>query len=434
MKKLSGTAGKLIFIGVIIGLLSIANAFINSKMKDRERTSDDAKKSIYSAAGGSFNLHDIEIHVPYAHRYTEINTNGVKIPRTEYLDETVKPTSIEYKVDLSTEERKIGIYSAPIFNGTVDIKVKFDLSSIKDSADYTYDTTRSKVLLAVSDKNLVSKPEITYKEKTYTFQYGNDYNITDSKSYYCTIYNNLYSQISLHRSEIELNIKMNIRGAEKFTAYIPAQETTMNINCDWPSPKFSDFSYLPTDYKINEDGFTASWYVPFDVANSTSDIGFYFIDPVDVYKKLERAVKYGFLFIIIPFIVMFLFEIFAAVNLHPVHYLLSGCASVMFFLLLLSISEHLNFTATYIIAALASGILVSLYNGLVTGKIKLGIIMNLMFILLYGYLFFCLKSEDYALLMGSIFAFFVLAFIMFITRKVDWSTLKKSKHTDLIKE
>jgi inner membrane protein len=124
---------------------------------------------------------------------------------------------------------------------------------------------------------------------------------------------------------------------------------------------------------------------------------------------------------------MFLFEIFADIVLHPVHYLLCGAATVIFFLLLLALSEHLPFVASYLIAAFASALLTSIYLASVTGKFKIGASMILLFSVLYAYLYLSLKSEDYAFLIGTLFAFCVLASVMFLTRKVNWSSLHRSE-------
>ena len=163
-------------------------------------------------------------------------------------------------------------------------------------------------------------------------------------------------------------------------------------------------------------------------------VGFDLVQTVDIYKMVHRAISYGFLFIIVPFIVLFLFDVFMKINFHPLHYLLSGAASVIFFLLLLSFSEHINFTLAYVISSLASGILVSFYVASVTNRVFVGFSMLGVFALMYIYLYFSLQSEDYALLIGSLFVFTILACVMFITRKVDWNNLvifqRKDKNQD----
>ena len=112
------------------------------------------------------------------------------------------------------------------------------------------------------------------------------------------------------------------------------------------------------------------------------------------------------------------------VSFHPVHYFLCGAANIVFFLLLLSFSEHVPFALSYLISAVASGGITSLYVASVTGKVKVGIEMSAVFAMMYSYLFISLKSEDYALLVGSLFIFMIIAVLMFVTRKVDWNNIK----------
>ena len=125
-------------------------------------------------------------------------------------------------------------------------------------------------------------------------------------------------------------------------------------------------------------------------------------------------------------IVLFLYELFMKIQLHVMHYLLCGAASIVFFLLLLSVSEHISFGAAYLVSSCASGLLTSSYVAAITKQFKTGIGMSGVFLLLYGYLFFSLKSEDYSLLIGSIFVFIIIAALMFFTRKIDWNNLGKN--------
>ena len=242
-----------------------------------------------------------------------------------------------------------------------------------------------------------------------------------------TIFGAQYIGAPLPYTEGKYNFKVSLalRGAEKISYSISSKETYFKLQSDWPSPGFTNYTFLPDTRTINDNGFTAEWHIPFGTDDLHQYIGADLIESVNLYKKLHRALTYGFFFIIIPFLILFLFEIFAKIQLHPMHYLLSGAASVLFFLLLLAISEHCMFEPSYVIAALAASVTVSLYLISITKKYTLGIIMMLIFILLYSFLYFSLRSEDYALLLGSIFAFSILVGIMYVTRKVDWYKLER---------
>lgn len=427
MKKISPVAVKLIFIGLIIGVLCIANCLIGGKMKERKNTYDDAQYSISSSAGGSFYIKDVCIAIPYKQTYQGVEQDKI-ITKTRKGFKVITPEKVKYDADLQSEVRTLGIYKAPVYTGKLEINSSFNLGEIHNTYDTDYFLSEAMVIIPISSSSLLDKPvfEINRTNNpTFYYSCNSDY-VNDFDGIACS-FNASTSGV------YNFSTTLDIRGSLSFMVKLDSAETKLKIKSDWTAPGFTNSAFLPDTRELTDDGFTANWSVPFTSSNSYSSIGFDFVEPVNLYKKLDRAQNYAFLFIIVPFIILFIFEIFASINLHPVHYLLSGAASVIFFLLLLSISEHLNFSAAYIIGALASGLLVSLYVMSITKKIKLGGIMSVMFVLLYGYLFFCLQSEDYALLMGSIFAFTILAGIMFVTRKVNWANLKKNDHTDLIK-
>lgn len=422
MKKISPVTAKLFFIGLIIGILCISNALIGNKMKQRKYTYLDATNEIAKSAGNYFNLKNAWILIPY----TEINnyktTNNVLIQHA---------TKIQYDTNLNSEMRTLGIYNSPVFTGTISIKSHFDLPKLTNNENRTYSFDKATIIIPMHSTSLLEKPIFTINNKTYDTFYNTTKNENSNIDKY---YSGIACNIDLSNlNEIDLSTELKIRGSKEFNINLDSAETKLTIESDWPSPGFTEYSYLPDTRNITESGFTATWNIPFATESETK-IGFKFIDVNNPYKKLERSHNYSFLFIIVPFIILFLFEVFTELNLHPMHYLLSGAASIIFFLLLLSLSEHIHFEIAYLISALASCLLVSLYITSITKKIKYGGIMSFMFILLYLYLLFCLKSEDYALLMGSLFAFIILAVIMFITRKVNWTNLKKSNNTALIEE
>ena len=144
------------------------------------------------------------------------------------------------------------------------------------------------------------------------------------------------------------------------------------------------------------------------------------MEPVTAYTKNSRTAKYGLLFLIIPFSVFFLFEIITRRRIHPIQYLMAGLGNVVFYLLLLSLSEHLGFNAAYLLSATGVITLVTLYARSILGKGSRGWIMAPILAVCYGYLFVVLQSEDYALLLGSLGLFLLVGTVMFLTRKIDW--------------
>ena len=144
-----------------------------------------------------------------------------------------------------------------------------------------------------------------------------------------------------------------------------------------------------------------------------------------MYSQSERAVKYGFLFVFLTFVAFLLFEVLRRMAIHPIQYVLCGAALALFFLLLVSLSEHLPFAAAYLAASGACVGLIAFYVGHVLGSMRRGLVVGGVLGALYGFLYVFLQSEDYALLLGAILLFAALTIVMIITRRVDWYRLSE---------
>jgi len=213
------------------------------------------------------------------------------------------------------------------------------------------------------------------------------------------------------------------------------QDTRAEVSADWASPSFQG-SFLPGSSTITDSGFDASWnisYLSRDIPlfwkiegengrrdYSDSLFGVNFFRAIDTYSLNTRAVKYAILFLIVPFLTLFLLEVFTKKKIHPVPYLLSGIANVIFYLLLLSLSEQMQFFLAYLIAAVAVVILLTLYSRALLPSWRkswyMGLVGTISYILLYA----VLNAESYALLIGSIGAFVIVALVMFLTRRLNW--------------
>jgi inner membrane protein len=218
-------------------------------------------------------------------------------------------------------------------------------------------------------------------------------------------------------------------------SFLPlGDETTVTLASAWPAPSFTG-AFLPTERTVSADGFTARWTVPsmarpFPQAWRAGEVdtgvlfgssfGASLMAPVDVYQKVTRSVKYGALFLLLPFLVFFLFEVLGGLRVHPLQYLLVGFAECLFYLLLLSLAEHLPFVAAYLAAAGAATLMVTLYASAVLHSWRRALLLAPALAAAYGFLYTTLQSEDFALLIGSIGLFVILGLVMVLTRRVDW--------------
>jgi inner membrane protein len=238
---------------------------------------------------------------------------------------------------------------------------------------------------------------------------------------------------------IPFAVELTLAGSEALRFVPTGKATEVRLSSPWPDPGFSG-AFLPTARETGAQGFTARWQVSYLARNfphtwldanvdrgmmrdqrQASAFGVAFVQAVDHYQQTERAVKYGLLFVMLTFTVFLLWELLRNLRLHPVQYLLIGAALVVFYLLLLSLAEHLRFDVAYGIAAAATITLVAGYSASVlraglSGALGIGGWLSA----LYGVLFVLLRLEDVALLIGSVFVFLMLALVMFLTRRLDW--------------
>lgn len=220
----------------------------------------------------------------------------------------------------------------------------------------------------------------------------------------------------------------------------------MELEAPWPDPGF-DGAYLLQKRTISEEGFSASWSVPYfgrgfprswrsDIARNqntgnaahASGFGVTLVRPANQYQQTERSVKHAILFIFLTFTTLFLLELLSPVRLHPMHYLLVGFALCLFYLVLLALAEHTGFLVAYLAAAAAIVSLIALYVRSVLRSWRRAAPLAGTLAVLYGYLYGLLRVEDYSLLMGAAGMFTILALVTFLTRKLDWWTLSYQLH------
>jgi inner membrane protein len=213
--------------------------------------------------------------------------------------------------------------------------------------------------------------------------------------------------------------------------FTPAGKTTrVTMTSPWSAPSF-DGAFLPDRRDIN-NGFTAAWSVfnynrnfpqmwtGGDYQLQSSEFGVNLLLPVDHYQKAIRSVKYAVMFIALTFLVFFLVELLSHKRIHPLQYLLVSIGLVLFYSLLLALSEQMHFNLAYLLSALAIVGLITAYSHSIFKETKQTVFMGIFLAVLYAFLYTVLQLEDMALLIGSVGLFIALAVVMYISRKVDW--------------
>jgi inner membrane protein len=214
-----------------------------------------------------------------------------------------------------------------------------------------------------------------------------------------------------------------------------ARDTRVSLTSDWPHPSFAG-AFLPDQRQITSNGFSATWKVP-HLARSVPEawslteagidrlspyaFGVRMVAPVDFYSLVNRAAKYGLMFVALAFMAVFCLELLSGQSVHAVQYVFAGLALEFFFVLLLSLAEHIGFTSAYVLAASATGAMLATYIGLALSSRRMGLTMAAVLAAIYLLLYIILRLEDYALLAGALLGFAALTTVMFVTMRVDWS-------------
>ncbi|NNC68131.1 MAG: cell envelope integrity protein CreD, partial [Gammaproteobacteria bacterium] len=227
------------------------------------------------------------------------------------------------------------------------------------------------------------------------------------------------------------NTKVSINGSQGFRFAPFGENTTVNMKSSWPHPSFQGMT-LPNNYEVTADGFTSSWTIPHLARNYPQSwvyadqnyhlgeftAGVDLFEPVFLYSKVTRAVKYGILFVGLTFLTFLIFELTTQTRLHYVQYGLIGVALTLFYLVLLSIAEHTAFLTAYIIAAISNIGLITIYTGAALKNWTRAGVIFVLLSALYTVLYSLLQLEDYALLMGTMLLLFVLMVLMYVTRNL----------------
>ncbi|TXJ35603.1 cell envelope integrity protein CreD [Brachyspira pilosicoli] len=446
INEVTKTLGFKIIIIVVLGLLLlIPMTFINSVVRDRIRYQNEAISSIIEPVGDSANIQGVVISIPYLEKFIDSNTKEIGYTR-KYIFYMPNEYNVTGDVDVTSLSR--GIFKAPIFNSKLNITGRFDKYNAeiynldKNNTIILYD--EAMIILGIGNKkNLMKLPNILINQneelKYYEKNINIDLNMFNNKFLYTISRDNILNGF-------DFNITMDIQGGNSLIITPLASENTFKISSKWKDPSFTG-GFLPTKREVNNNGFNAEWNIAsfntsftkywtsdensnrlnnidnnqYYTSNQESNnvlVSFLLLN--DNYQKTSRSVKYAILFIFIPFFVLFLCEVLSKKRIHPVQYILIGIANAIFYLLLLAISEHINFNISYFFSALMVTALTSIYIGYIIKSPRYTISMAIVEALIYIFLFGILQLTDYALLMGTLGLFAVIALAMYFTRNVDW--------------
>lgn len=426
---------KMLVIGILILVLLIPLAMVGSLVAERQARSGQAAEEVAGTWGRAQVLGGPVLTVPYLQHVR--NEKGVPVTLTSYarfLPETLK---VEGTVD--TERRSRGIFEVAVYRTDLRWQGTFARPSFEAWRIAPEDVLWQDAWLAVGVpdmRGITSGVELTWDNRTLQLAPGGGETNLWSSGLRVPVPGLAESK----PGEIHaFSFGLGLNGSGSLSFLPLGKETTVALKSKWPSPSFTG-AFLPARRTVRGTGFEALWNVSWfgrsypqqwrageaeEVASAGviggSSFGVQLFVPVDAYQKTERARKYGVLFLVLTFLTFFLYEQFNPFSLHPVQYLLVGSALCLFYLLLLSISEHAPFGLAYLVAASATVLLIGGYSIAILHGALRALLMTAVLGALYGYLYVLLQLEDYALLLGSAGLFVILALVMYLTRKIDWS-------------
>jgi inner membrane protein len=434
---------KLLGVGALVLILLIPLVMITGVLSDRLSRRNEAVADITSSWGREQSVLGPVLGIPFQYKFKAVKETPApdgKMERRE-VEETgigtayFLPESLKIDGDVQTQTLHRGIYEAAVFRAQVMLSGKFappDFGPLKiDLKDVQWKDAF--VTMAVNDLRGTREGLVLDWGGTKRPMLPG----SQVPGYTTGATASLGSEQPI-ASEITFSIPLDFNGSDGvfFAPFGVQNEVTLKSN--WPDPAFRG-SFLPAERSVRPDGFNATWRVSyygrdypqswtsrggnerFNVQSVTnSRFGANFLSILDTYRYVERSIKYGVLFLVLVFTTFFLFEVTARQKIHPFQYLMVGAALCLFYLLLLSISEFVGFGWAYLIAAVASTMLITWYCRFFLGGGMRTLMIGAGLAGVYTFLYITLRQQDYALLMGAIALFIVLAIVMYVTRKVDW--------------
>jgi inner membrane protein len=425
---------RLSFVAFLALLLQIPIFMIGQLVSERRARKDQAVAEVSSKWGNVQAITGPALILPYTHRWSEPSAAGGTIQREETRSAVFLPDRLHINANIDTDTRKRGIFAVPVYQADLTLSGEFSRPDVQELGidPKNVDWSRAHLAVGIADTRAIQNAtSVTWNGDSVSFLPGSK-DFRDGGP-------GIHAPVGFpERAEsVSFTFPISLNGSMSINMVPFSRNTVVELSGNTGSPSFQG-TWLPTERSVNRDSFSARWSIPFlgrgypqswisaaaaseqRQAINNSRFGVELINPVDHYRMAERSVKYAALFILLTFAAVWLIEVLAGVRVHSIQYLMLGGALCLFYLLELSLAEHLGFPAAYTLASIAVVAMVGAYSGVALGNRTRAITVGAGVALLYGYLYLLLMNEDYALLSGSVGLFLILAAIMYATRRVNW--------------
>ncbi|EOD9913834.1 cell envelope integrity protein CreD [Klebsiella pneumoniae] len=422
-------------IGCIV-LLSLPLMMVRELINERADYRSEVVDAIEQSTSGSQKLAGPLIAIPITETLTRMeNQKEVNYQRSwvyYWLPESLAVTGKQ-----TVESRRVGIYSGQVWHNALQIKASFDPLRLAALRKTNIVLGQPRLVVSVGDARgigAIHAPEVN----------GNVLSVEpglgisgDGAGIHMPM-----PALAEDNKPLEIAFSLDLNGTGEFSLVPLGRNSELQLTSNWPHPGFLD-SFLPTQREVSAAGYRAHWQSSW----FANDMGSYFKDDMEIpwsrlpafsadvmsladqYQLTDRATKYAILLIGLTFMAFFVFESLTRRPLHPMQYLLVGLSLVLFYLVLLALSEHIGFTAAWLAASLSGAVMNGIYLQAVLRGWRNSLLFVAALLLLDGVMWFLLHSEDSALLLGTGVLALALSVLMFLTRRVDWYALSLPKGT-----
>lgn len=413
---------KALLIFILVLLLLIPSMMIMGLISEREQRQMEAKGEVSGKWGDAQTVTGPVLVIPYYPK------PGV-LSNAFFLPERLKVNG-----KLLPEIRRRGIYEVAVYTSSLSIEGAFSKLDLKELNIAPEQAILKDAYLAIGIddmRGISNQAGVQWNGQHYFFNPG----VPASEVFP----NGMQVKVPLSLSDSGIvtgtfAVNLELKGSDQLFFSPVGKTTAVELNSNWSSPSFAG-SFLPNTRNLDAKGFNAAWQVsnlnrnfPQNwVGNAVNlhaaDFGVKLFLPVDTYQQSTRAVKYAILIIGLTFLVYYFIELLQRYSVHPLQYILIGVALCVFYTLLIALAEQLNFSIAYVISALLTIFLISVYTASVLRSTRLGVVIAGTLSVLYGFIYVIIRSEDQSLLMGSLGLFIILAVVMYFSRRIKWSEL-----------
>ncbi|UTW78056.1 cell envelope integrity protein CreD [Klebsiella pneumoniae] len=422
-------------IGCIV-LLSLPLMMVRELINERADYRNEVVDAIEQSTSGSQKLAGPLIAIPITETLTRMeNQKEVNYQRSWVY--YWLPESLAVAGKQTVESRRVGIYSGQVWHNVLQIKASFDPLRLAALRKTNIVLGQPRLVVSVGDARgigAIHAPEVN----------GNVLSVEpglgisgDGAGIHMPM-----PALAEDNKPLEIAFSLDLNGTGEFSLVPLGRNSELQLTSNWPHPGFLG-SFLPTQRDVSAAGYRAHWQSSW----FANDMGSYFKDDMEIpwsrlpafsadvmsladqYQLTDRATKYAILLIGLTFMAFFVFESLTRRPLHPMQYLLVGLSLVLFYLVLLALSEHIGFTAAWLAASLSGAVMNGIYLQAVLRGWRNSLLFVAALLLLDGVMWFLLHSEDSALLLGTGVLALALSVLMFLTRRVDWYALSLPKGT-----